>query len=104
LVHSILSKYLPHKPNSGEQQEQRNHPKAYFVQTYDNDDISYKQDKTSVLFLHGAIVALKHLHSNINDGEVKNRISKLGKNNVTKEQDDFARFQKFLEWERSQRE
>jgi hypothetical protein len=32
---------------------------------------------------------------------VQNRISNLGKE---KEQDDYARYQKFLEWERSQKD
>jgi len=40
-------------------------------------------------------------YSNINDGEIQNRISKLGKKE--KEQDDFALFQKFLEWKRGQK-
>lgn len=41
-------------------------------------------------------------YSNINDGEVKNRISELGKNEKEREQNEFALFQKFLEWQRKQ--
>lgn len=37
---------------------------------------------------------------NVNDGEVKDRISKLEK----REQDDFALFQKFHEWNRDNTE
>jgi len=36
-------------------------------------------------------------YSNINDGEVRNRISGLGKTTDEKDQDDFSLFQKFLE-------
>ena len=39
-------------------------------------------------------------YSNINDGEVQNRSNTLGKSEKEKEQDDFALFQKFLEWKR----
>lgn len=51
---------------------------------------------------HANMKITDQFYSNINDGDVKNRISKLGKDKATKEQDDFARFQKFREWERSQ--
>ena len=41
-------------------------------------------------------------YSNINEDEVKNRISELEKDAKEREQDDFALFQKFLEWLRDQ--
>ena len=51
---------------------------------------------------HANMEITDQFYSNINDDDVKNRISNLGKDKIEKEQDDFARFQKFLEWERSQ--
>jgi integrase len=51
---------------------------------------------------HANMEITDQFYSNINDGEVKNRISKLGKNEKEKEQDDFALFQKFQNWLRSQ--
>ncbi len=57
----------------------------------------------SLNVLHANMEITDQFYSNINDGEVQNRISALGKSEIEKEQDDFALFQKFLEWERSQK-
>jgi len=57
----------------------------------------------SLNVIHSSMEITDQTYSNINDGEVQNRISGLGKATQEKEQDDFARFQKFLEWERSQK-
>lgn len=57
----------------------------------------------SMNVMHETMEITDQTYSNINDDEVKNRISGLGKTTEEKDQDDFARFQKFLEWERSQK-
>ena len=54
----------------------------------------------SLNLLHSSMEITDQFYSNINDGEVQNRISTLGKSEKEKEQDDFALFQKFLEWQR----
>jgi hypothetical protein len=43
------------------------------------------------------------IYSNINDGEVKNRISGLGKSTVSKDQDDLTLIGEFLEWKKRQK-
>lgn len=57
----------------------------------------------SLNVLHSDMKITDQFYSNINEGEVQNRISRLGKSEKEKEQDDFALFQKFLEWERNQK-
>jgi len=54
----------------------------------------------SLNVLHSSMEITDQTYSNINDGEVQNRISGLGKTAEENEQDDFALFQKFLEWQR----
>jgi len=53
--------------------------------------------------LPSSVEITDQFYSNINDGDVKNRISGLGKDAKEKEKDDEMRFQKFLEWERHQK-
>ena len=49
---------------------------------------------------HANMEITDQYYSNINDGEVQNRISNLGKE---KEQDGYERYRGFLEWEQSQK-
>lgn len=51
----------------------------------------------SLNVLHSDMKITDQFYSNINEGEVQNRISGLGMDKNEKEQDDFALFQKFLE-------
>ena len=53
--------------------------------------------------MHESMEITDQTYSNINDDEVKNRISGLGKITEEKDQDEFALFQKILEWQRSQK-
>jgi len=56
----------------------------------------------SLNLLHSSMEITDQFYSNLNDGEVQNRISNLGKSD--KEQDDFALFQKFLRWKEKLKE
>lgn len=51
--------------------------------------------------LHANMEITDQFYSNINDGEVQNRISGLGKLVEEKEQDDLALIREFLEWKRN---
>ena len=42
------------------------------------------------------------IYSNLNDGEVQNRISSLGKESLSNDSDDEALIKEFLEWKRNQ--
>lgn len=57
----------------------------------------------SLNVLHSSMEITDQIYSNISDGEVQNRISGLGKTTEEKDQDQFALFQKFLEWMRNQK-
>jgi integrase len=49
---------------------------------------------------HSSMEVTDQFYSNINDGEVQNRISQLGQKSEEKEQDDLAIIREFLEWKK----
>ena len=48
--------------------------------------------------MHESMEITDQVYSNINDGDVQNRISGLGKTTGEKDQDDLALIREFLEW------
>jgi integrase len=52
----------------------------------------------SLNVLHSTMEITDRVYSNINDGEVQNRISGLEKTSGEKNQDDLALIREFLEW------
>ena len=52
---------------------------------------------------HANMEITDQYYSNINDGEVQNRISKLGNETKLQDEDDLELIKEFLEWKRSQK-
>ena len=53
--------------------------------------------------MHANMEITDQFYSVLQDDEVKNRISSLGKHQEEIDEEEFKRYKKFLEWERSQK-
>ena len=51
--------------------------------------------------MHSSMEITDEFYSNLNDGEIRNRISSLGKDEKTETQDDLALLKEFLEWRKN---
>ncbi len=50
--------------------------------------------------MHASMEITDEFYSNLNDGEIRNRIHSLGKEKKLDDQDELKIFREFLEWKR----
>lgn len=86
-----LSYHSPHKFRHG------------FVQygaAHSRNIAEYKAVSMNVM--HSSMKITDEFYSNLDDGEIKNRITALSNQKEDKEADELARYKRFLEWEKQQ--